>query len=525
MKSKFKKLIMLVVLATMVMTNAVPVMAKTKTSVDATLAVPPAFINSQYAILNPQTAQDCNYDIQKMYNYYMTKGAKAGQRMYATPVMTGVEALFQYMSRNRSTYIKNGTNFTFPYFNVQNYIALNQDLVALYGANINAYVLHYVNYGIYEGRPSGSATDPARIVLLNPTLASFNNSDWNPTSILTNWACINGGSTLTTALVANANTTKKPASQPVYTSSGCSHDWRYDSIDDDQHKKYCAKCCDSSKQDHDYYVYSQMNNSDASRHTLKCSSCGHKWVQSHYDNNGDCKCDKCGYISTHIHNYVVQTTGQDAIEHVVKCSCGTVKKERHTPKYVSRNNGTHAILCKVCGFAIGSEPCNYPSSSAFCSKCDYNPSISSHTHAYTTAVDNGDGTHSMTCSCGDQKPATTCSPNGAGETCATCGHSFPVTPSHTHSYTIFIDNGDGTHTPKCSCGDTQSAVSCSPNGAGETCSSCGHSFPVESHVHLYGTYISNGDGTHTATCSCGAKDTASCDLSSGVCSTCNYDPN
>ncbi|HEV7252012.1 MAG TPA: calcium-binding protein [Mesorhizobium sp.] len=43
-------------------------------------------------------------------------------------------------------------------FNPTNYLAANSDLVSIYGDNLQAATLHYIQHGYYEGRPSGSST-------------------------------------------------------------------------------------------------------------------------------------------------------------------------------------------------------------------------------------------------------------------------------------------------------------------------------------------------------------------------------
>lgn len=91
------------------------------------------------------------------------------------------------------------------------------------------------------------------------------------------------------------------------------------------------------------------------------------------------------------------------------------------------------------------------------------PPVTEHSHAFGSWQKVDDTDHSRSCTC------------GASETEA---HDFN-----------FVENGDGTKTG--------------------TCSKCNHSITVESDVHVcaFGQWTDNGNGTHSRSCFCGAKET------------------
>ena len=279
--NKIKKLLFAAIVSSIVIVaSAFPAFAA-----DATLAVSPKFNSTFYAMLNPVSAQASGYDITQMYNHYMTTGVKQGERIYATAIPTTGEYLFKYMSYNRSLYLKEGLNPAFPFFNVNNYIIQNKDLVPIFGTNLQLYLLHYVNYGIYEGRSSGTVFDPARAIEFNVALCQLNNAKLEPYAIFNNFVA--GTGMLTTAgLAVTVNSLGEPVAtlnipkpQPVvvcYTScnnnsssgsgSGqCAHDWYYKNFTT-HHQPVCTKCGkEGDPEDHHF----TLNNG-----ALSCFRCG-----------------------------------------------------------------------------------------------------------------------------------------------------------------------------------------------------------------------------------------------------------
>ncbi len=144
---------------------------------------------------------------------------------------------------------------------------------------------------------------------------------------------------------------------------------------------------------------------------------------------------------------------------------------------------------------------------------------STHSHSYSWKS-NGNGTHTGTCSCGDKKTENCSYKNGK---CTVCGYSKPAetTTAHEHSYS-WKSNKDGTHTGTCSCGDKKTENCSYKNGV---CTKCGYEKPsstTEAHTHSYSNWKSNNDGTHTGKCSCGDTKKENCSYKNGVCTKCGY---
>ncbi len=457
-RTKTKMLIVSIALLILTMCMSIPVMAA-----DSSLAVPSVFASSQYAYLNPEVAKACGGDINKMYQHYMTEGVRNGERISASPSRTTVENLFLFMSYNRSDYLNNGLSGSFPFFDVNGYMANNPGLVAQYGNNPSAYLYHYVNFGVFEGKSSGSVLDPAKVIAWNPYIASMNNGKLSPSKIISNYTSTTGQATT----LALTNPAPKPA--PVYwycEPKKHEHEWKYDSIDDEKHYKECKDCDEKYKEDHHYHIYSK----DASGHKLECSKCDHTMKEAHYDKKGDGKCDRCGYAMppAHVHNYVLQP-GPTAAGHVLKCSCGAVKNEAHTVTYVDNGDDTHAIKCSVCAFVI-------------------DPAV-----ACTTQIKWIDGTetHQTVCTvCGHKGAPENCTKDPVTHECTVCGHQYTASAApavnlgaaaapHVHAY-AYTPNGNGTHNAVCNiAGCTVPTIANEPcayddNGV---CIHCGYTNP------------------------------------------------
>ena len=203
-RTKAKMLVVSVALLVLTICMSVPVMAADKTP-----AVPGAFASSQYSVLNPGVAAQSGGDINKMYQHYLTEGVREGERIYATPAPTTVEKLFLFMSYNRNDYLNKGLSPTFPYFDLNNYIAQNPGLIAMYGTNGDMYLYHYVNFGVYEGKASGSLLDPAKVIAWNSGIAGLDNPRLDPSKIMSNYTATTGQ--LTTTALTNPPKAAAPA--------------------------------------------------------------------------------------------------------------------------------------------------------------------------------------------------------------------------------------------------------------------------------------------------------------------------
>ncbi len=167
-------------------------------------------------------------------------------------------------------------------------------------------------------------------------------------------------------------------------------------------------------------------------------------------------------------------------------------------------------------------------------------------HTYGDWADNGDGTHTKTCTgtnCTDSVTAdhvwddgvvtddpTCCDKGTKTYTCVDCGATKPedIDPTGEHTYGAWVDNGDGTHTKTCTgstCTDSVTAdhvwdegvvtddPTCCDKGVKTFTCECGAYYTEDidpTGEHTYGSWVDNGDGTHTHTCTgtgCTASET------------------
>lgn len=140
---------------------------------------------------------------------------------------------------------------------------------------------------------------------------------------------------------------------------------------------------------------------------------------------------------------------------------------------------------------------------------------------------------------GEQTTAPTCSETGvttytctADDCGATITEDIAIDPN-AHNYGDWTSNGDGTHTRTCSHNNAHTETGdCDQNGANNGCSACGYgttsSEPVGcDHKGTPRIYESNGDGTHDVICyECGEtiEENANCVYGDdNVCDDCGYE--
>ncbi len=168
-------------------------------------------------------------------------------------------------------------------------------------------------------------------------------------------------------------------------------------------------------------------------------------------------------------------------------------------------------------------------------------------HTFGDWTDNGDGTHTRACTgstCTETETAdhawdngvitdepTCCDKGVKTYTCSDCNatKTEDVDPTGEHTFGDWTDNGDGTHTRACTgstCTETETAdhvwddgvitdePTCSDKGVKTyTCLDCNATKTEDvdpTGEHTYGSWVDNGDGTHTRTCTgstCDASET------------------
>ena len=197
----------------------------------------------------------------------------------------------------------------------------------------------------------------------------------------------------------------------------------------------------------------------------------------HIDTNKNCVCDVEGCKEA-VHNWSV---GYDsnAGSHWKNClnGCGAVDgKEAHDLEYKTDGNGKHTATCKVCKKTIDSLTAAHVDEDHDC-ECDVCHVALPHTLEYV------------------EKVSETCEESGvkAHQKCSVCGKLFITGKEYSeeelviealgHKWSTKLSRDDENHYYRCQNGDCEARKD-------ETA----HTFE----------YKSNGDGTHSATCSvCG----------------------
>ena len=274
----------------------------------------------------------------------------------------------------------------------------------------------------------------------------------------------------------------------------CEHNWITDK-DATGHWEKCTICNEIRNQE-GHTITTWIDNGNGT-HSGTCTKCGYTSTSDH-TYGGDGKCTECGSVKTCNHNWVMD---KDSTDHWEKCTeCGeTRNKEAHTiTTWTDNGNGTHNGTCTKCGYTLTKnheyegnnckdcgatkpqEECTHnwvqknDSTNHWeeCTKCGEVKNKGTHTMA--AARDNGNGTHTKTCTkcnykvtsnhsynssnkckdCGVTKPATNCDHDWLNKNddtnhwkeCTKCGE---IKDKEKHTVTNWKDNGDGTHSGTC----------------------------------------------------------------------------
>ena len=175
---------------------------------------------------------------------------------------------------------------------------------------------------------------------------------------------------------------------------------------------------------------------DKTNHWKECSKCGFvkadSIVEHAYNENGKCECGATKQVEeTCEHTYVTQ---KDETYHWEECSkCKEIKtnsKEEHKGiKWTDEGNGTHSGTCSVCNFKLKEE---HSYTNGKCTECGVEESSKNETCEHKYAEKHDETYHWEECSkCNDLKKGTL----------------------QTHKYKEYTDNKNGTHTTTCTiCG-------------------------------------------------------------------------
>ncbi len=120
------------------------------------------------------------------------------------------------------------------------------------------------------------------------------------------------------------------------------------------------------------------------------------------------------------------------------------------------------------------------------------PEVCKHPGTKKTWTDNEDGTHTVICSCGNYEETEEHTYDLDGNTKCKCGAERPATPpvepevcKHPGTKKTWTDNEDGTHTVTCSCGNYEKTEDHTYDLDGGTKCKCGatkSTTPVEPEV-------------------------------------------
>ena len=322
---------------------------------------------------------------------------------------------------------------------------------------------------------------------------------------------------------------------------------------------YCSLCKFEQALEGHQHDYSYTDNGDGT-HTVSCTGCSRSYATSHgeCDENGICK--ECGgqwkvedgniYESNAngTHRVINPESGEE-IEKEAGCTIsngmciycgykpgesggtegggesGDVTKEEYV--YIANEDGTHKVYLvdeesgKI--LITESESCKYED--GYCSLCKFEQALEGHQHDYSY-TDNGDGTHTVSCTGCSRSYATShgeCDENGI---CKECGGQWKVEDGN-----IYESNANGTHrviNPE-SGEEIEKEADCTiSNGM---CIYCGYkpeSSGGNDEPEITYEYQSNGNGTHTVYSSVDGKlevidKEAVCEYKEGYCKYCGHE--
>lgn len=110
------------------------------------------FDAASYAEKNPNLAGIIGDSSEAYLSHYLACGISEGRR-------TGKFDCVAFVWNNREWFRQHGLETDNPFFNAEKYRKNNPDLDAAYGDDMQAYVEHYITFGITEGRSSESSFD------------------------------------------------------------------------------------------------------------------------------------------------------------------------------------------------------------------------------------------------------------------------------------------------------------------------------------------------------------------------------
>lgn len=259
--------------------------------------------------------------------------------------------------------------------------------------------------------------------------------------------------------------------------------------DGETHVGYCF-CGAVIVEEHQWSEWTDLGN----RHERSCTVCGETQSGSHsvssytYDDEGHRgECDYCHRVFTGSHSYTTYNS-IDNHSHQSSCNvCGYVETSAHTPLlgYVNNGDGTHSATCSKCRSRYTSahvfvyEQYDIDYHKYACDCCNEDELLPHNWSEWESLADGSCVRYCLDCNqehiCSHESITYIHNENNHTGICDTCG--WTKTSEHKNE-DGFIPNNDGKHYYVCVCGYCY----------------------VEDHSFVC---TDNRDGTHTATCICG----------------------
>lgn len=213
------------------------------------------------------------------------------------------------------------------------------------------------------------------------------------------------------------------------------------------------------------------------------------------------------------------------------CECGSECKHLDVTKWTLKNNGnnTHSYVCS-CGYVVSTSKCTFGKITGKCIICGKGEC--KHSNENYTYEDNEDYlTHDVIC--GDCGEVVKTEPHN-GVKCSKCGYKLLKTEcentiKHARNWS-YESNGDNTHTVTCSKCNVSWVSDCTWGTgflvAKDTCTQCKGKQCKHTDKDKY-TYVNNKDGTHNVVCACGhvVEESVTCDWTNGACVCGSTNPN
>ena len=216
----------------------------------------------------------------------------------------------------------------------------------------------------------------------------------------------------------------------------------------------------------------------------------------------------------------------------VYCAFCGIREEREARRYEKYDSTYHKVCVDACQNChkdgnVGHLQVHTGGTGTFtctkgktCEKCGAEYGVLGHDWGAWTPNYASNGTHTRRCKRCNAEETGSCS--GGYATCDTLGMCNTCGGSYYggHAWGKWTSNGDGTHTRSCTnyCSEVDTA-SCFGGTATCTakavCEACGGEYGVLGHD--WGAWTSNGDGAHTRSCTrCNAEETESCSGGTGT---------